>query len=60
MPGSLDEAIAALEADNGFLLKGDVFTPDVVEMQASWKREKEIDPVRIRPHPHEFELYFDA
>jgi glutamine synthetase len=37
-----------------------VFTPDVVEMQASWKRENEIDQLRIRPHPHEFELYFDA
>jgi glutamine synthetase len=60
MPASLDEAVAALEADHNYLLQGDVFTPDVVEMQASWKRENEIDPVRIRPHPHEFELYFDA
>jgi len=59
MPGSLDEALASLEADHEFLLKGDVFTEDALEMWARYKREHEVDPVRVRPHPHEFELYFD-
>jgi glutamine synthetase len=58
-PGSLDEALAALEADNEFLLKGDVFTPDVIETWVDYKRTKEVDAVRLRPHPHEFMLYFD-
>ena len=57
---SLDESLAALEADHEFLLKGDVFTKDVIEMWLGYKREKEIDPVRVRPHPHEFYLYFDV
>jgi len=59
MPGSLDEALAALEEDRDFLLKGDVFTTDAIETWVDYKRENEIDPVRLRPHPHEFELYFD-
>jgi glutamine synthetase len=59
MPGSLDEAIRELEADHEFLLRGDVFTSDALETWISYKRENEIDPVRLRPHPHEFELYFD-
>ena len=58
-PGSLDEALEALEEDHEFLLKGDVFTKDVVEAWIDYKREAEVDPVRLRPHPHEFELYFD-
>ncbi len=48
-----------LQADTEFLEKGDVFTHDALEMWISYKRENEIDPVRVRPHPHEFELYFD-
>jgi glutamine synthetase len=59
MPGSLDEAIRELEADHEFLLKGDVFTADAIESWIGYKRENEIDPVRLRPSPHEFELYFD-
>lgn len=58
-PGSLDEALAALEKDHEFLMKGGVFTQDVIEMWISYKREREVDPVRLRPHPYEFHLYFD-
>ena len=59
MPSSLDEALELLRGDMEFLEKGDVFTRDALEMWISYKRENEIDPVRVRPHPHEFELYFD-
>jgi glutamine synthetase len=59
VPGSLKQAINALEADHEFLLKGDVFTKDVIDVWIEYKREKEIDPVRLRPHPYEFHLYFD-
>ena len=58
-PGSLDEALAALAADHEFLLKGDVFTQDVIDMWISYKTENEVDAVRLRPHPHEFHLYYD-
>jgi glutamine synthetase len=58
-PGSLGEALAALEADHEFLLKGDVFTPDVIEKWISYKTEREVNAVNLRPHPHEFFLYFD-
>jgi len=60
MPGSLEEALGHLEADKDFLLKGDVFTEDALDSWASYKRENEVDAVRLRPHPHEFELYFDC
>jgi glutamine synthetase len=59
MPGSLEEALDELEADHQFLLRGDVFTEDALQMWIEYKRENEVDPVRMRPHPHEFELYFD-
>lgn len=59
-PGSLDAVLSALEDDHEFLLQGDVFTPDLIEAYISYKRSSEIDPVRLRPHPHEFSLYFDA
>jgi len=59
VPGSLDEAIDALEKDHEFLLKGGVFTQDVIDVWIQYKREAEIDPVRLRPHPWEFHLYFD-
>lgn len=59
MPGSLEEAIAELEQDHDFLLKGDVFTEDAIQTWLEYKRTEEVDPVRLRPHPHEFELYFD-
>jgi glutamine synthetase len=58
-PGSLDEALAALREDNEFLLKGDVFTKDVIEKWIEYKVEYEVNPVRLRPHPHEFFLYYD-
>ncbi len=58
-PGSLEEALDALEDDHAFLLKGDVFTKDVIEMWLSYKREKEVDALRLRPHPYEFFLYYD-
>ena len=59
VPGSLDEALAALEADNTFLKAGGVFTDDLIETWIDWKRTNEVDPIRLRPHPHEFELYYD-
>jgi glutamine synthetase len=58
-PGSLGEVLEALEADNDFLLNGDVFTPDVIETWLSYKRVREDDAIRLRPHPYEFFLYFD-
>ncbi len=60
MPGSLEEALNHLEGDSEFLMKGDVFTEDVVRTWIEYKREREHKPVSIRPHPHEFELYFDC
>jgi glutamine synthetase len=59
MPGSLEEALSCLHEDHEFLLKSDVFTDDAIETWIGYKRESEVDPVRLRPHPHEFELYFD-
>jgi glutamine synthetase len=59
VPGSLNAVLDALEADHDFLLEGNVFTPDLIETWIDYKRTNEIDPVRLRPHPHEFELYFD-
>jgi len=58
-PGSLDEAIEALKNDHEFLLKGDVFTQDAIDMWIEYKTENEINEIRLRPHPHEFFLYFD-
>jgi len=59
MPGSLEESLQELEADHDFLLKGGVFTEDALQTWISYKMENEVDPMRKRPHPHEFELYFD-
>ena len=59
VPGSLNEALAALEADHEFMLKGDVFTPDVIDTWIAYKTEYEIDQVQLRPHPWEFYLYYD-
>ncbi len=59
VPASLGEVLDALEADHDFLLEGGVFTPDLIETWIAYKREKEIDPIRLRPHPHEFEMYYD-
>ena len=60
VPGSLPGALEALEKDHDFLLKGDVFTKDVVETWIEYKRENEVDPLRLRPHPYEFALYYDV
>jgi glutamine synthetase len=60
VPASLDEAIDALEADHEFLLKGGVFTPDLIETWIDYKRSEECDQVRLRPHPWEFVLYYDV
>jgi glutamine synthetase len=59
LPGSLDESLKALEADHEFLLKGEVFTPTLIDRWITYKREKEIQPLRMRPHPLEFSMYFD-
>jgi glutamine synthetase len=58
-PGSLDDALDALKADQDFLLKGDVFTQDAIDMWVDYKIENEINDVKLRPHPHEFFLYYD-
>jgi glutamine synthetase len=60
MPGSLDEALRNLEQDHQFLLKGGVFSKDLVEAWISYKRRKEVDPMRLRPHPYEYVLYYDV
>jgi glutamine synthetase len=60
VPGSLEEALSCLEADHEFLMKGGVFTQDLIDMWLSYKRDSEVDPMRLRPHPYEFYLYFDA
>ena len=59
LPGSLEDALDALEKDQDFLLKGDVFTQDAIDMWLEYKREKEVNQMRLRPHPYEFGLYFD-
>ncbi len=60
LPGSLDAVLDHLEADHAFLLKGDVFTKDLIETWIEYKRKNEVDAIRLRPHPWEFALYFDA
>lgn len=60
LPGSLTEVLNALEVDNDFLTEGGVFTQDLIDMYISYKRENEVDPVALRPHPYEFALYYDA
>jgi glutamine synthetase len=59
-PGTLDEALTALERDHEFLLRDDVFTPDVIETWIAHKRQQEVAALRLRPHPYEFCLYYDA
>jgi len=58
--GSLAESLAALEADHEFLLKGDVFTEDVIETWIEYKTTAEVDAIRLRPHPYEFFMYYDV
>jgi glutamine synthetase len=59
-PATLDHALEALEEDHEFLVRGDVFTEDLIESWISYKRENEVDALRLRPHPYEFCLYFDV
>ena len=59
MPGSLEDALDALEKDHQFLLKGDVFTEELLQTYIEYKREKEVNAIRLRPHPFEFALYYD-
>jgi glutamine synthetase len=59
-PGSLEQALDALEADHEFLLEGEVFTADVLETYLTHKRSREVDEMRLRPHPYEFVLYYDV
>ena len=60
VPGSLAEAVDALEADHEFLLRDDVFTEDLIGAWITWKRVEELNPMALRPHPHEFNLYYDS
>jgi glutamine synthetase len=60
VPGSLDKALDELEKDYDFLLRGDVFSEDVIKTWIEYKRKKEVDAIRLRPHPYEFFLYFDV
>ncbi len=60
VPGSLDKVLESLQADHDFLLDGGVFTADLISTWLDFKRSHELDPIRLRPHPHEFELYFDC
>ena len=59
MPGSLDESLECLQQDHKFLLKGDVFTEDVIQTWIDYKLQKEVNAIRLRPHPMEFALYYD-
>jgi glutamine synthetase len=59
MPASLEEALSALEDDHGFLLKGDVFSEELIETYIGYKKKAEADAIRLRPHPYEFALYYD-
>jgi glutamine synthetase len=59
VPGSLEEALDALEADHEFLLAGGVFTEELIADWIAYKRGKEVDEMRLRPHPYEFKLYYD-
>jgi glutamine synthetase len=58
VPGNLESVLQALEADHEYLLKGDVFTTDLIETWIDYKRERELKPLAMRPHPYEFELYY--
>ena len=60
VPASLEEALFALRNDHEFLMRGDVFTPDLIDMWIDYKFEREVDPMRMRPTPYEFHLYYDS
>jgi glutamine synthetase len=60
MPDSLEDALDALQRDHAFLVKGDVFTEELLRTYVNYKRSKEVDAIRLRPHPYEFALYYDV
>ena len=60
VPSSLEASLDALDSDHAFLLDGDVFTPGLIEAYIRYKRDEEVDAIRMRPHPWEFALYHDA
>ena len=60
VPGSLEAVLANLEIDHAYLTEGGVFTDDLIETWLDYKRTVELDQLRLRPHPHEFELYYDC
>ena len=60
VPGSLEGSLKALNNDHGFLTKGGVFTKDFIDLWIDYKMSKEVSAMRLRPHPYEFALYFDA
>ena len=60
VPGSLEESLNALKNDHEFLLRGDVFTKDLVDTWIEYKTNREVDALRLRPHPYEYALYLDA
>ncbi len=59
LPGSLEQALEALQKDHKFLLKGDVFNEELIQLWINYKMKNEVNPVRMRPHPYEFALYYD-
>jgi glutamine synthetase len=59
VPGSLEESLNALQQDHAFLLKGGVFTKETIDLWIDYKMTKEVNPMRMRPHPYEFHLYYD-
>lgn len=59
VPSSLEEALDALESDNAYLKEGGVFTDDLIDVWINYKRTNEVDAIRLRPHPWEFQLYYD-
>jgi glutamine synthetase len=59
VPSSLDRVLDTLEADHDYLTEGGVFTEDLIETWVDYKRANEVDVIRLRPHPHEFALYYD-
>jgi glutamine synthetase len=60
VPRSLDASLEALRADHEFLLRGDVFTSDVIDTWIWYKQTREVEALRARPHPYEFQLYYDV
>jgi glutamine synthetase len=60
LPGTLEEALQALENDHEFLLKGDVFTADMIKRWVKYKMDNEVNKLRLRPHPMEFSMYYDC